>query len=298
MTGATGAQGPAGTPGAPGPAGPKGDPGPAGPPGSPGAAAYHEENVGVFSGYTTQLFTGNLGGRVGAHLACGQEFPGAHFCHYAEYITATTSSPPPASGAWIDASSDGTGLNDNVDVGSVRHGRGASADLNDNTCFAWTTLSSEGRWLNPAATLVASGASCRDMHALACCSTPARTQVAGFTAATTAGNAVGGRPVMHALCAAEFPGAHLCHVTEYMRANSSLPVPGAGAWIDDSLVEYTSSSPAHNTGAPASGRVTTGFNNCNQWTTGGSSGTFLDANGTASGNSGTCASVRSVACCR
>jgi hypothetical protein len=254
--------------------------------------------MGVFSGYTTQLFAGgSLGGRVGAHRACGQEFPGAHFCHYAEYVMATTSSPPPASGAWIDTSSDGTGLNDNFDVGSLRHGRGASADINDNTCFAWTTLSSQGRWINSTATL-ASGANCRDQRALACCSTPPRTQVAGFTTATTAGNAGGGRPLMHALCAAEFPGAHLCHVTEYMRASSSLAVPSVGAWIDDSLVEYAGPSPARNTGAPASGRVTTGFTNCNQWTTGGSGGTFLDTNGTATGNVGTCANVRSVACCR
>jgi len=53
---------------------------------------------------------------------------------------------------------------------------------------------------------------------------------AGFTSATTTGNA-GGREAMHALCNAAFSGSHMCHAAEYNLATSATPVPSAGAWI-------------------------------------------------------------------
>ncbi|MBL9017271.1 MAG: hypothetical protein JNL83_23995 [Myxococcales bacterium] len=55
----------------------------------------------------------------------------------------------------------------------------------------------------------------------------------GFTAASYSGVA-GSREVMHARCAQEFTGAHLCHVAEYNLANSATIPPVSGAWLDPS----------------------------------------------------------------
>jgi hypothetical protein len=57
---------------------------------------------------------------------------------------------------------------------------------------------------------------------------------AGFTTATFTGNIPNGRVGAHAACAAEFAGSHLCHASEYLLANSAVPVPSVGAWIDAS----------------------------------------------------------------
>jgi hypothetical protein len=40
---------------------------------------------------------------------------------------------------------------------------------------------------------------------------------------------------MHALCAAAFPGSHLCHSSEYAFTNSAVNPPTDGAWIDPSF---------------------------------------------------------------
>jgi hypothetical protein len=56
---------------------------------------------------------------------------------------------------------------------------------------------------------------------------------AGFTS-TAVNGAIGSREQMHAMCAAQFAGSHLCHTAEYQLANSSVPVPADGAWIDAS----------------------------------------------------------------
>lgn len=55
-----------------------------------------------FRGFTPMTYTGNLGGRLGAHAICRAAFPGSHFCHEGEYGRATSSTPVPASGVWID----------------------------------------------------------------------------------------------------------------------------------------------------------------------------------------------------
>jgi hypothetical protein len=56
---------------------------------------------------------------------------------------------------------------------------------------------------------------------------------AGFTISPVEG-VQGGREKMHAICAATFAGAHLCHIGEYNLANSATTVPSGGAWIDSS----------------------------------------------------------------
>jgi hypothetical protein len=57
---------------------------------------------------------------------------------------------------------------------------------------------------------------------------------AGFSTATAIGGTIGGREKMHALCAAQFTGSHLCHMGEYGASNSATTPPAAGAWIDAS----------------------------------------------------------------
>ena len=52
---------------------------------------------------------------------------------------------------------------------------------------------------------------------------------AGFTIGTYAGGAIGGRPGLNAQCAADFQGAHFCHMAEYLLSNSAARVPAAGA---------------------------------------------------------------------
>lgn len=49
---------------------------------------------------------------------------------------------------------------------------------------------------------------------------------AGFTQALSTGDA-GGRDGMHAKCAAEFAGSHLCHASEYQLAS---PRPARGSF--------------------------------------------------------------------
>ncbi|MCK6592987.1 MAG: hypothetical protein L6Q76_35990, partial [Polyangiaceae bacterium] len=105
---------------------------------------------------------------------------------------------------------------------------------------------------------------------------------------------LGGRVGGHLLCAAEFSGAHLCHASEFLLTNSLVTPPAAGAWIDPSAAPDDTTTYA---GAPAYGRRIGGAD-CANWTNG-TSGAYaphVDANGGIS-NSGTCAAVRTLACC-
>jgi hypothetical protein len=130
---------------------------------------------------------------------------------------------------------------------------------------------------------------------------------AGFTAAKYDGNA-GGRDAMHARCAAEFAGSHLCHASEYIRTNSATVVPASGAWLDPSVLPYALSYEASLTfdGGPGSGRWTDSYT-CDSWTSANGSSfsnTYLAANGqitTASSSTAPlppgCNTQRSLACC-
>lgn len=131
---------------------------------------------------------------------------------------------------------------------------------------------------------------------------------AGFTVAKTDGNG-GGRDGMHARCAAELPGSHLCHASEYQLTNSATTVPAAGAWIDPSILPYALSADSDLTteSAPGFGREDNAFT-CASWTSNANSGTwsstFLRADGvTVQTSSNTfpapaaCDVQRPLACC-
>jgi hypothetical protein len=242
---------------------------------------------------------GAAGGREGMHHACDVEFPGSHMCHYAEYQLAASGIAIPANGAWIDFScieqkEGGTVESGNLGCGSYSgssdSGRSTSPPSSGN-CMSWTsaTAGHTGIMLHP--NLSISGA-CTELRSVACCSTPYRERFRGFTTAMTNGN-TSGRAGMHARCAAEFSGSHLCHVAEYQRAHSTTSPPASGAWIDSS--SYNSGS--DNRGAmPRSGRSTSPDGGCNSWT--------LDiSNRTArvitplNDTSATCDTQHPLACC-
>jgi hypothetical protein len=57
---------------------------------------------GWFRGYTSALYTGNLGGPIGAHAKCSAQYPGSHLCTEREFVWAGTGIAPPSSGFWMD----------------------------------------------------------------------------------------------------------------------------------------------------------------------------------------------------
>jgi hypothetical protein len=117
---------------------------------------------------------------------------------------------------------------------------------------------------------------------------------AGFTVATYTGN-MGGRPVAHAACAAEFPGAHLCHAAEYVLSNSASPIPVGGAWIDPSVDQDDGFVVG---GAAMFGRWNSYEGTCDTWSHGGTSytGLMLGASGELS-TTYSCNTARPLACC-
>ncbi len=229
--GAAGPQGPAGAAGPTGPQGAAGVAGPQGglgPAGAPGAVLYLDGGALVlpgkvsFAGFSAPS-TGNLGGRVGAHALCGTAFPGAHFCTLREFVDATTGAPVPAGGAWLDS----------VDSADLRTATGAS-------CSGWTSNvannSSSADIALPTGVVGSSyvtytDSGCETARPAACCYQAQRVTMRGFTPGTFTGN-LGGRSGAHALCAAAYPGSHFCTLREYVDANSGLPTPAPGAWLD------------------------------------------------------------------
>jgi hypothetical protein len=121
--------------------------------------------------------------------------------------------------------------------------------------------------------------------------TAGRAQFAGFTQATYIGN-LGGRVGAHALCAAAIPGSVFCDEEEYLEANSPLPVPVGGAWIDN----WDSALP----GERAFSTTCSGWTNSNANSGGG--GLLVNTSGSVSdsyqslSNSG-CQTARPLACC-
>ena len=291
-TGATGAAGAPGAPGAKGDKGEKGDtgargnPGPAGPSGPSGAA---NEDLPSFAGFTTASYNGKAtGGRTAMHAYCAAAFTGSHLCHAAEYIGAMSNLAPPSSGAWVDPS---TANGSNIAaIGSITAGRYVSG----YHCASWTaTTGGDYGTLVTSAGSIDIYADCSSAHQLACCNTPTRARFVGFTTATATG-AAGGRWKMHAMCSTEYSGSHMCHGSEYLRANASATVPSGGAWIDPSTVNGTSVAVS---GVTSSARYLSGYT-CNSWmsTGGGDYGTMV----TEAGNVdiyGDCTKAHSVACC-
>ncbi len=288
-TGATGAAGPAGSVGPTGPKGDKGDRGNPGPSGPPGPSGSVTEDVPSFSGFTPLAYSAKVtGGRAGMHALCATAFTGSHMCHAAEYIQATSGDAPPARGAWVDASTvNGTAAANN---GSVKAGR----FLSSYSCSSWNNTGGGdyGTIVNALGTIDVYG-DCGTARQLACCNTPTKARFAGFTTGTTTG-AAGGRWKMHALCAGAFTGAHMCHASEYVRANSATPVPSGGAWIDASTINGTA---AANTGVPDSARFVSSYS-CSSWNNsgGGDYGTTVTELGSIDVY-GDCGKSRPVACC-
>jgi hypothetical protein len=221
------------------------------------------------------------------HQLCAQQFPGAHLCHFAEYSLAASTTTPPATGAWLDPSTaDGPGR---TWVASVYAGRASSY-----SCGDWINNGATNQGLSVTATGAPLDRGCNSALPVACCDTPSRTGFSGFTVATTNGNG-GGRAAMHARCAAEYPGSHLCHMTEYVRASSGTTVPSQGAWLDPSGLAPGGTTTY--TGLPSAGRDTMGWA-CAHWTlsTNTDTGTYVLAT-TGAGMTGTCNVVRPLACC-
>jgi hypothetical protein len=116
-----------------------------------------------FAGFTRATTTGKLGGRARAHQLCNTEFPGAHFCHTAEYVRANSATTIPAGGAWIDPSGNNSGV---TYVGLPTVGRQLGAYTcqtynHDGTSYAGTTLSARGS--------IGWNTDCNVSRPLACC---------------------------------------------------------------------------------------------------------------------------------
>jgi hypothetical protein len=285
--GPAGPKGDRGDKGEPGAPGPKGDPGPQGPSGPAGSGTFIEE-IGTFAGFTPTTYTGTLaGGRTGAHALCAAAFAGSHLCHAAEYVQSGSGTTPPTGGAWIDPStSDGTSDHNAGMPGSGRYLYGA--DCQDYTSTSSTML---GTTVSAAGSIVSGY--CNASRALACCNTPQKVRFVGMTRTAVDGNQ-GGRTKLHAACAAEFPGSHLCHAAEWVRASSATTIPTGGAWIDPSTSDGKTD---HNAGMPGSGRYLYGAD-CQDYTS--ASATMLGTTISVAGSivSGYCNAARVVACCQ
>ena len=324
-TGPAGAQGPMGTPGAPGAmgatgaAGAAGSTGPAGPAGTAGAqgaqgvagaqgpnGSLFGEGAATFAGFSAAT-TGVAGSREKMHAQCAASFAGSHMCHEAEFILANSATTPPAGGAWMDVS--GTvGLDGDesvvTSIGTADLGRFVGG-LDQSNCGNWGLATAGG---NPTfGTLITPAgrneALCTASHPVACCSTPFVEKFKGFTTATVTG-AIGSRAQMHASCGTQFPGSHLCHISEYYRTQSAVAVPAAGVWIDASgFVTPTASSQVTTQVSPARvGRFADGLDqsNCNNWTatTAGGNPTFGDLVTTTGVGEALCTTVHALACCQ
>lgn len=229
-----------------------------------------------------------MGGRPTAHAACAAEFPGAHLCHASEYVLSTSTAAIPSGGAWIDPSVD---LDENFVVGGApMFGRWASYT---GTCDTWaydgTGIS--GLVLGETGELSTSY-TCNTARVLACCNGAPSATFVGFTSANAP---MTGRPDMHAACATELPGSHMCHAAEYIGAVSSDAIPASGAWIEPSITltgEFTVG------GAPSFGRWVSYTGTCDSWayTGTGISGLVLGPTGELS-TSYTCNTARPIACC-
>lgn len=119
----------------------------------------------VFAGFSASAYTGNLGGRAAAHAICGNEFPGSHMCHAAEYLRTVSSVPVPVPGAWLDASVD------SADGPSVNAGP-AFGRYTSNSCVSFSSDLSgyTGTYVQPngGVTYSSSGV-CNVARRIACC---------------------------------------------------------------------------------------------------------------------------------
>jgi hypothetical protein len=243
----------------------------------------YEQSFG-FAGFTSATFNGNVGGRNAAHAVCEAAFAGAHLCYASEYLSTESTAPVPAGGAWFDVTSD---LNNSASLYGVSplFGRYTSG-----ACTNWTSNASGiSGYLIGTDGGVAS-APCNTVHPLACCNGTPRDVFAGVTSVNAT---MSGRVQMHALCKANYPGSHLCHAAEYVRADSSASIPASGAWLD--LSSDINGGGALYGASPLFGRYTSGA--CTNWTStaSGISGYLVASDGSIA--SAPCNTVRPAACC-
>jgi hypothetical protein len=226
------------------------------------------------------LYDGAIGSRQEAHAACAVEFTGAHLCHISEFVLSNSAATPPANGSWLDWSDNPLG--DSTTAGSPWFGRSTGA----TDCNNWSLNTSQG------ATLFGDGGFgadwCNELKPLVCCNGSSAVSFAGFT---TANAVFGGRHSMHAQCATDYPGAHMCHIAEYVRSNSTDDVPATGAWLDWS--QNTDGS-ATTSGVPMAGRDT-GATDCNNWTLTTSQGATVEPTGGFQAD--WCNEAKPIACC-
>jgi len=105
---------------------------------------------------------GNIGGRNVAHGICAAAFTGAHLCYAGEYLMTESRAPIPASGAWLDLTTDLNGS------GSVYGMSPLFGRYANNSCVNWTsTASTTGYTVSPEGGIA--GASCNIAHPAACC---------------------------------------------------------------------------------------------------------------------------------
>jgi hypothetical protein len=116
---------------------------------------------------------------------------------------------------------------------------------------------------------------------------------AGVTPIAFTGAITGGRTGAHAACDAAFPGAHLCHASEYLVARSRVPVPASGAWLDPSA--RPDGEKITSGGSPIFGRFVGDDDTCDGWTDAGGEGTALLEGGRIDDEP--CGDARPLACC-
>jgi hypothetical protein len=232
------------------------------------------------------VYSVSIGNRPSAHAACAAEFVDAHVCHASEYNLSVSTTTIPANGAWLEASVDIEGAR--TQGAAPMFGRNTGSSCNHFThaagSYPGTVLSWNGS--------IGTSYTCAEERPLACCNGAPKSFVVGFTAAGYDGE-VGGRPAAHAACALDFPGSHVCHASEYNRAESTLLIPAGGAWLEasmDLLGDWSSG------GVPSYGRNT--GTSCNHWThaAGSYPGTLLSESGSI-GTSYTCNVARPIVCC-
>lgn len=116
-----------------------------------------------FAGFTSTTSNGKLGSRARAHALCNSEFPGAHYCHAAEYLRANSSAAIPASGAWIDPSANNSGVSyvGLPTIGRQLNGYTCQSYVHDGTTYGGTSLQVSGA--------IGWGYDCNKTRPLACC---------------------------------------------------------------------------------------------------------------------------------
>jgi hypothetical protein len=215
----------------------------------------------MFVGYTPTSYTGNLGGRAGAHALCAAAFPGSHFCTDLEADESFL--PPMSVNVWVDAGNN---------TSSSRYFHAGIAASNYTQCAGWTNaapgltvggnLTSANVFTMPYAAVQSSyvglnDGGCEKQLPLACCQGGTAVRFRGFTPSTSAN--LGGRMGANATCAANFSGSHFCTDWEADQADIPAPIPSTGAWVDTGQSDSTYRG-YHNGGSAAD------YQTCGGWT--------------------------------